>query len=89
MNIFLSVKLKPFNQNRFLEIMMNRNILLRFIEEISLISDFRLIGSSEYDRYQRFGAEELVLQSGGVLCPQPGCGAGILPELTESCRFEM
>jgi len=55
----------------------------------SLLTDtrhFRLIGSSEYDRYQRFGAEELVLQSGGVLCPQPGCGAGILPELTESCR---
>lgn len=28
--------------------------------------------------YQRFGAEEFVLKAGGVLCPQPGCGAGIL-----------
>ena len=31
-------------------------------------------------RYERFGAEELVLQSGGLLCPQPGCGAGIMLE---------
>ena len=38
-------------------------------------------------RYQRFGTEELVLQSGGVLCPQPDCGAGILPELSDTCRF--
>ena len=35
--------------------------------------------SHHYNRYLRFGAEELVLQSGGSLCPQPGCGAGILP----------
>ncbi|EEC18276.1 hypothetical protein IscW_ISCW013634 [Ixodes scapularis] len=31
-----------------------------------------------YQRYQRFAAEEFVLQAGGVLCPQPGCGQGIL-----------
>lgn len=30
--------------------------------------------------YQRFGMEEYVLKNGGVLCPQPGCGAGILVE---------
>lgn len=47
---------------------------------------FHLLGTPDYDRYQRFGAEELVLQSGGVLCPQPGCGAGILPELSDNCR---
>ena len=35
--------------------------------------------SHHYNRYLRFGAEELVLQSGGSLCPQPGCGVGILP----------
>ena len=55
----------------------------------SLIAEtrhFRLIGNTDYERYQRFGAEELVLQSGGVLCPQPDCGAGILPELTDTCR---
>lgn len=34
--------------------------------------------------YQRFGAEEFVLQAGGVLCPQPGCGMGILAP--EDCR---
>ena len=33
----------------------------------------------QYDRYQRFGAEEYVLKNGGVLCPQPDCGMGILP----------
>ena len=27
-----------------------------------------------------FGAEEFVLQMGGVLCPGIGCGAGIIPE---------
>ena len=39
---------------------------------------FKLMSDSDYDKYQRFGAEECVLSSGGVLCPQPGCGAGIL-----------
>ncbi|MGH0116748.1 UNVERIFIED_CONTAM: hypothetical protein FKN15_021296 [Acipenser sinensis] len=34
----------------------------------------------KYNRYQRYGAEECVLQMGGVLCPTPGCGAGLLPE---------
>ena len=31
-----------------------------------------MLGSHDYDRYQRFAAEESVLQAGGVLCPQPG-----------------
>ena len=35
---------------------------------------------SEYEKYQRFAAEEFVLQSGGALCPQPNCGAGIMPK---------
>jgi len=47
---------------------------------------FKLLGEENYARYQTFGAEELVLQSGGVLCPQPGCGAGILPDLSGDCR---
>uniref|UniRef100_A0A670K461 Uncharacterized protein n=1 Tax=Podarcis muralis TaxID=64176 RepID=A0A670K461_PODMU len=34
----------------------------------------------QYNRYQCYGAEECVLQMGGVLCPTPGCGAGLLPE---------
>ncbi|XP_015928640.2 E3 ubiquitin-protein ligase parkin isoform X1 [Parasteatoda tepidariorum] len=41
---------------------------------------FKLLGEEEYSRYQRFGAEECLLQDGGVLCPQPNCGAGILPD---------
>lgn len=36
--------------------------------------------SLQYNRYQQYGAEECVLQMGGVLCPRPGCGAGLLPE---------
>jgi len=28
--------------------------------------------------YERFATEEYVLKNGGVLCPQPNCGAGIL-----------
>ena len=35
---------------------------------------FKLLTAHHYDRFLRFGAEEVVLQSGGVLCPQPGCG---------------
>ena len=36
--------------------------------------------ANQYDRYQRFGTEEFVLQMGGVLCPNPDCGMGLLPE---------
>ncbi|KAI8480435.1 regulation of intralumenal vesicle formation [Branchiostoma belcheri] len=51
--------------------------------EDSLIKEvhhFRVLGDEQYDRYQRFGTEECVLQMGGVLCPGRGCGAGLLPE---------
>ncbi|XP_071801668.1 E3 ubiquitin-protein ligase parkin-like [Asterias amurensis] len=41
---------------------------------------FRVLGSEQYARYQRFGAEECLLQNDGVLCPSPGCGAGLLPD---------
>ncbi|XP_054260838.1 E3 ubiquitin-protein ligase parkin-like isoform X1 [Macrosteles quadrilineatus] len=49
----------------------------------SLIAEchhFRLLTQEQYAQYQRFGAEEFVLKAGGVLCPQPGCGAGILAD---------
>ncbi|XP_012578782.1 PREDICTED: E3 ubiquitin-protein ligase parkin [Condylura cristata] len=42
--------------------------------------NFRLIGEQQYNRYQQYGAEECVLKMGGVLCPSPGCGAGLLPQ---------
>ena len=57
--------------------------------EGSLITEpmhFKLLGKDMYNRYQRFGAEELVLQSGGLLCPQPGCGAGIMLEEGGDCK---
>lgn len=41
---------------------------------------FRVVGEEQYERYQRYAAEECVLGMGGVLCPAPGCGAGLLPE---------
>ena len=47
---------------------------------------FRLLTSTLWERYLAWGAEELVLQSGGVLCPQPGCGAGILTQPQPDCR---
>ncbi|XP_026858319.2 E3 ubiquitin-protein ligase parkin isoform X1 [Electrophorus electricus] len=49
----------------------------------SLIKDvhhFRVLGDEQYERYQRYAAEECLLKMGGVLCPAPGCGAGLLPE---------
>ena len=45
---------------------------------------FKIIGKEQYQRLLRFGAEEYVLSTGGVLCPQPGCGMGLLPD--PSCR---
>ena len=45
---------------------------------------FKLLGDHDYERYQRFAAEEFVLQAGGVLCPQPDCGMGIMSE--NPCR---
>ncbi|KXJ11382.1 E3 ubiquitin-protein ligase parkin [Exaiptasia diaphana] len=47
-----------------------------FIEEAH---HFRVLGQNQYERYQRFGTEEYVLQTGGVLCPGPGCGMGLYP----------
>ena len=44
------------------------------------IKHFKMLGPEHYARYQRFAAEEYVLQLGGSLCPQPGCGAGNLPD---------
>lgn len=41
---------------------------------------YQMMSAHHYNRYLRFGAEDLVLASGGLLCPQPGCGAGILPD---------
>lgn len=43
---------------------------------------------SQYDRYQRFGTEELVLQMGGVLCPSPECGMGLLPDDPQARRVQ-
>lgn len=48
-----------------------------FIEEIH---HFKLLSNEQYDRYQTFATEEYVLQAGGVLCPQPGCGMGLLTD---------
>ncbi|KAJ8250535.1 hypothetical protein COCON_G00224570 [Conger conger] len=47
---------------------------------IKEVHHFRALGEEQYERYQRYAAEECVLQMGGVLCPAPGCGAGLLPE---------
>lgn len=46
-----------------------------FIEEVH---HFKLLSGDQYERYQRFATEEYVLQAGGVLCPQPNCGMGII-----------
>lgn len=52
-----------------------------FIEEIH---HFKLLTKEQYERYQRFATEEYVLQVGGVLCPQPGCGMGLIVD--PECR---
>lgn len=47
---------------------------------ITEVHHFRLLPEAQYAQYQRFATEEFVLSVGGVLCPQPGCGMGIIPE---------
>lgn len=46
-----------------------------YIEDVH---HFKLLSKEQYERYQRFATEEYVLRNGGVLCPQPGCGMGLL-----------
>lgn len=45
---------------------------------------FKILGGEQYQRLLHFGAEEYVMSVGGVLCPQPGCGMGLLAD--PSCR---
>ncbi|KAF5288928.1 hypothetical protein FQA39_LY03807 [Lamprigera yunnana] len=47
---------------------------------ITEVHHFRLLTETQYTQYQRFATEEFVLQNGGVLCPQPNCGMGIIPD---------
>uniref|UniRef100_A0A8C1GE15 RBR-type E3 ubiquitin transferase n=1 Tax=Cyprinus carpio TaxID=7962 RepID=A0A8C1GE15_CYPCA len=51
---------------------------------IKEVHHFRVLGDEQYECYQQYTAEECVLQMGGVLCPAPGCGAGLLP--VDDCR---
>ena len=48
--------------------------------EVKEIHHFRIIGEKQYERYHLFGAEECLLQMGGIFCPAVNCGAGIIPE---------
>ncbi|XP_067367666.1 E3 ubiquitin-protein ligase parkin isoform X1 [Channa argus] len=34
---------------------------------------------SQYGQYLQYGAEECLRSIGGLLCPSPGCGAGLVP----------
>ncbi|XP_056903040.1 E3 ubiquitin-protein ligase parkin [Takifugu flavidus] len=46
---------------------------------IKEVHHFRILGEHQYDRYLQYGAEECLLRSGGLMCPSPGCGAGLVP----------
>ncbi|XP_051251670.1 E3 ubiquitin-protein ligase parkin isoform X2 [Dicentrarchus labrax] len=51
---------------------------------IKELHHFRILGDdqwsvSKYGRYLQYGAEECLLTIGGVMCPSPGCGAGLVP----------
>ena len=34
----------------------------------------------QYAKYQKFSTEVCILEMGGILCPNRGCGQGLLPE---------
>ncbi|KAK9535277.1 hypothetical protein VZT92_007667 [Zoarces viviparus] len=46
---------------------------------IKELHHFRILGDDQYGRYQQYGAEECLLMIGGLMCPSPGCGAGLIP----------
>lgn len=46
---------------------------------IKELHHFRILGEDQYGRYLHYGAEECLLMSGGLMCPSPGCGAGLVP----------
>ncbi|XP_076599714.1 E3 ubiquitin-protein ligase parkin isoform X1 [Chaetodon auriga] len=46
---------------------------------IKELHHFRILGDDQYGRYLHYGAEECLLMSGGLMCPSPECGAGLVP----------
>ncbi|XP_073338670.1 E3 ubiquitin-protein ligase parkin-like [Pagrus major] len=46
---------------------------------IKELHHFRILGDDQYGRYLQYGAEECLLMTGGLMCPSPGCGAGLVP----------
>ncbi|CAG05127.1 unnamed protein product, partial [Tetraodon nigroviridis] len=46
---------------------------------IKEVHHFRILGENQYERYLQYGAEECLLRNGGLMCPSPGCGAGLVP----------
>ncbi|XP_045078810.1 uncharacterized protein LOC121575405 [Coregonus clupeaformis] len=47
---------------------------------ITELHHFWALCDEQYKQYQRYAAEEGLLQMGGVLCPALGCGGGLIPE---------
>ncbi|XP_041645481.1 E3 ubiquitin-protein ligase parkin isoform X2 [Cheilinus undulatus] len=46
---------------------------------IKELHHFRILGEDQYGRYLQYGAEECLQEIGGLMCPSPGCGAGLVP----------
>ncbi|CAJ1066637.1 hypothetical protein NQZ68_029674 [Xyrichtys novacula] len=46
---------------------------------IKELHHFRILGDEQYGRYLQYGAEECLQEIGGLMCPSPGCGAGLVP----------
>ena len=46
--------------------------------EITNVHLFHVLGQEQYERYQRFAAEQYVVEQGGVYCPH--CREAVLPE---------
>ena len=48
--------------------------------EIKQTAHFKIMGSKNYERYLCFAAEECLRKQGGIFCPKPGCGNGLLSD---------
>lgn len=48
--------------------------------EVKETEHFRMFGPKKHEQYQFFATYESLRQMGGIYCPAPGCGNGLVPK---------
>ena len=47
---------------------------------IGSMANIDILSFLQYERYKDFGAEDFLLSTGGIICPNPVCGEGMMLE---------